>query len=84
MSAKRNGAGSDRQLEGDGSWLADANGRGTGEVDSEVTSILWLTAHRADDRPGVRGRCWRAVRSAHLELDPVLGLTHTEPASPSY
>ena len=28
-----------RQLEGDEPWLADANGRGTGAVDSEVTSM---------------------------------------------
>ena len=47
-------AGSDRQLEGDGPWLADANGRGTGEVDSQVTSIVWLTACCGIDESSLR------------------------------
>jgi len=47
-------AGSDRKLEGHGPWLADANGGGTGEVHSEVTSICWLTANRGADESGLR------------------------------
>lgn len=45
---------SDRQSEGDGPRLAGANVRGAGEVDSEVTSIPWLTARFGDDKSGLR------------------------------
>lgn len=49
-------------MEGDGPWVADAHGRGTGEVDSEATSILWLTASCGDDELGLRGQRWRPGR----------------------
>jgi hypothetical protein len=41
-------------LEGDGPWLADANGGGTAEVHSEGTSIRWLTANRGEHELGLR------------------------------